>query len=112
MAPHRVEAALLNGKEEIEAEFFDGSADEAFVKAVELNIAHGLPLTLTERKLAAARIMASCPDLSDRAIASIIKRPSVTGRERQRTTRPPGRAAGAVFPSGETEKGSVAAVHR
>lgn len=66
---HRVRAAMLNGKIEIEAEFFDGSEDEAFVKAVELNIAHGLPLTMTERKLAAARILANCPDLSDRTIA-------------------------------------------
>lgn len=66
---HRVHAALLRGDEVIEAEFFDGSEDEAFIRAVELNIAHGLPLTMAERKLAAARIAASCPDLSDRAIA-------------------------------------------
>lgn len=66
---HRVQAALLQGREEIEAEFFDGSVDEAFVWAVELNIAHGLPLTMAERKLAAARIIAGCPHLSDRAIA-------------------------------------------
>lgn len=66
---HRVHAAVLNGKEEIEVEFFDGSADEAFLQAVELNIAHGLPLTMAERKLAATRIVASSPNLSDRAIA-------------------------------------------
>lgn len=66
---HRVYAALLNDKEEIEAEFFDGSEDEAFVQAVELNIAHGLPLTMVERKRAAARIVTRRPDLSDRAIA-------------------------------------------
>lgn len=66
---HRVHAAMLRGDEVIEAEFFDGSEDEAFIRAVELNIAHGLPLTMAERKLAAARIVASCPDLSDRAIA-------------------------------------------
>lgn len=66
---HRVYAAMLRGDEVIEAEFFDGSEDEAFVRAVELNIAHGLPLTMAERKLAATRIAASCLDLSDRAIA-------------------------------------------
>jgi ParB-like chromosome segregation protein Spo0J len=66
---HRVRAAMLNGAEQIEAEFFDGSEDEAFIRAVELNVAHGLPLTMAERKLAAARIIASCPGLSDRAIA-------------------------------------------
>jgi hypothetical protein len=66
---HRVHAALLNGNEEIEAEFFDGSEEEAFFQAVELNITHGLPLTMTERKLAAVRIIATCPSLSDRAIA-------------------------------------------
>lgn len=66
---HRVHAALLRGEEVIEAEFLDGSEDEAFVRAVELNIAHGLPLTMAERKLAAVRIAAGCPGLSDRAIA-------------------------------------------
>jgi ParB-like chromosome segregation protein Spo0J len=66
---HRVHAVVLNGKDEIEAEFFDGSDDEAFVRAVELNVTHGLPLTMAERKLAAARIIASRPDLSDRAVA-------------------------------------------
>src|SRR5579859_6633506 len=52
---HRVRAAVHNGKEQIEAEFFDGSVEAAFVRAVELNTAHGLPLTLAERKLATAR---------------------------------------------------------
>lgn len=66
---HRMHAVMLNGEKEIEAEFFDGPADKAFVKAVELNIAHGLPLTMAERKLAAARIVANCPELSDRVIA-------------------------------------------
>jgi ParB-like chromosome segregation protein Spo0J len=68
---HRVQAALLKGREEIEVEFFDGSEDEAFVRAVELNTRHGRPLTMAERKLAAARIVASRPDLSDRALARI-----------------------------------------
>ena len=94
---HRVYAALLQGKEEIEAEFFDGSADEAFVQAVEHNIAHGLPLTMPERKLAAARIIASCPDLSDRVMRGprdCQTRPSQVSGVRLRKIR--GRTSGAA----------------
>ncbi len=49
--------------------FFDGSAEEAFIRAVEENISHGLPLTLADRKTAAMRIISTHPHLSDRAIA-------------------------------------------
>lgn len=66
---HRVQAALLRGRAEIEAVFFDGSEEEAFIRAVEENISHGLPLTLADRKAAAMRIISANPHLSDRAIA-------------------------------------------
>ncbi|ONI78163.1 hypothetical protein ALI144C_32400 [Actinosynnema sp. ALI-1.44] len=66
---HRVQAAKLNGVEEIEAVFFDGDDDEAFVLAVESNIEHGLPLSLAERSGAAERIVRSHPEWSDRAVA-------------------------------------------
>lgn len=68
---HRLRATLLRGQQTIEARFFDGDEDEAFVKAVKMNTAHGLPLTLAEREAAAARIIASYPDRSDRWVAGI-----------------------------------------
>ncbi|MFJ9691422.1 transcriptional regulator [Kitasatospora sp. NPDC101183] len=66
---HRVLAAAGKGERSIEAEFFDGTADEAFLKAVEANVAHGLPLSQADRRTAAERIVASHPHMSDRAIA-------------------------------------------
>lgn len=66
---HRVQAALLNGATKIRARFFDGSEAEAFVEAVRQNVAHGLPLSLADRKTAAARLIASHPSYSNRAIA-------------------------------------------
>lgn len=68
---HRLTAARMNGAEEIEAKFFHGSDAEAFVLAVRTNTAHGLPLTVSDRQAAATRIIASHPELSDRAIAGI-----------------------------------------
>ena len=67
---HRLRAAILNGDRFIEVEFFDGSDEEAFIRAVEQNIAHGLPLALADRKAAAARILRWRPELSDRSVAS------------------------------------------
>jgi ParB-like chromosome segregation protein Spo0J len=67
---HRVRAAELKGRTEIEVEFFDGSEADAFVHAVQRNIAHGLPLSLADRKAAALRIISTHPQWSDRTIAS------------------------------------------
>lgn len=66
---HRLRAAMLNGQTEVTVQSFDGSEADAFVLAVELNVRHGLPLTLRERKIAAQRIIASHANWSDRAIA-------------------------------------------
>ncbi|MEV7417385.1 streptomycin biosynthesis regulator [Streptomyces sp. NPDC089919] len=68
---YRVRAAVLRGEAEIAARFFDGSPEDAFVLAVEANTSHGLPLSLAERTAAAARILATHSQWSDRAIASI-----------------------------------------
>ena len=68
---HRLGVALMRGDEMIEVRFFDGSEQEAFVLAVQTNIAHGLPLSLADRTRAAERIIASHPEWSDRAIASV-----------------------------------------
>lgn len=65
---HRVRAAILLRRTEIEAEFFEGSEAEAFVLAVRLNTMHGLPLTLADRRAAAERIIAATPEWSDRVV--------------------------------------------
>ncbi|MFF4363760.1 transcriptional regulator [Streptomyces sp. NPDC001604] len=66
---HRLMAASLKGQEIIDVEFFDGSREDAFLRAVEANVEHGLPLTQADRTAAALRILKSHPDMSDRAIA-------------------------------------------
>ncbi|MER5732102.1 winged helix-turn-helix transcriptional regulator [Streptomyces sp. NPDC002138] len=66
---HRLVAAFLKGHETIHVEFFDGTAEEAFLRAVEANVTHGLPLSRSDRVAAAGRIIASHSQMSDRAIA-------------------------------------------
>jgi len=68
---HRLRAAELGAREHIEARFFDGDEHDAFVLAVEANAANGLPLSLTDRKVAAARIILTHPNRSDRWIAQV-----------------------------------------
>ncbi|WP_245887033.1 ParB/RepB/Spo0J family partition protein [Umezawaea tangerina] len=68
---HRVRAAARRGEETIDAVFFDGSEDDAFVIAVELNHAHGLPLSTADRRAAADRIVVAHPEWSDRRIAAV-----------------------------------------
>jgi ParB-like chromosome segregation protein Spo0J len=68
---HRLKAAVLRGERTIEVSFYDGDDAEAFVMAVKANIQHGLPLSLADRKAAAARIISSSPHWSDRAIAEV-----------------------------------------
>lgn len=67
---HRLAAAKLKGYREIEVIFFDGDHDETFYLAVQVNTQHGLPLSLADRKAAATRMIASSPEMSDRAIAN------------------------------------------
>ena len=68
---HRLKAAILRGERTIEATFYDGDDAAAFVMAVKANVQHGLPLSLSDRKAAAARIVHSSPHWSDRAIAEV-----------------------------------------
>src|ERR1700722_20377313 len=68
---HRLDAARIRGEKEICVRFFDCGEDEAFLLAVASNIKHGLPLTLADRRAAAARIISLRPDASDRWIAGI-----------------------------------------
>ncbi|NRQ31697.1 ParB N-terminal domain-containing protein [Nonomuraea sp. NN258] len=67
---HRLSAARLRGQRTIAARFFEGSEADAFVLAVRMNIEHGLPLTLADRRRAARRIIGSHPEWSDRMVAS------------------------------------------
>ncbi|MCC9308442.1 helix-turn-helix domain-containing protein [Kitasatospora sp. RB6PN24] len=68
---HRLLAAVLRSRESIEATFFDGPPEDAFLRAVEANVSHGLPLSLADRRTAVERIVITHPSLSDRAIARI-----------------------------------------
>jgi ParB-like chromosome segregation protein Spo0J len=68
---HRVQAAIRRGEQTIAARFFDGPETEAFVLSVWLNVAHGLPLSLSDRKRAAERIALSHPQWSDRRVAAV-----------------------------------------
>ncbi|MFD3728525.1 ParB/RepB/Spo0J family partition protein [Streptomyces sp. NPDC058671] len=67
---HRVAAAASMGLPSVEVQYFDGADEEAFLRSVTANIAHGLPLSVTDRKAAAERILRSRPDLSDRSVAA------------------------------------------
>lgn len=67
---HRVRATQIKGNATIAAQFYEGDEDAAFLLAVERNVAHGLPLSLADRKAAAARIVASHTNWSNRAIAA------------------------------------------
>jgi hypothetical protein len=84
---HRLLAASLKGRATIEVEFFDGSPADGFVRGVEANVTHGLPLSQADRRAAAARIVASHPQMSDRAIGEVagLAARSVAGIRRRST---------------------------
>ncbi|MFC9914424.1 ParB N-terminal domain-containing protein [Streptomyces sp. NPDC127197] len=68
---HRLRAAQLRGREHIAARFFEGSAQDAALLAVAMNIVQGRPLSQTDRTAAVERIVTMHPYWSDRAIAVI-----------------------------------------
>ncbi|MFE5289628.1 ParB N-terminal domain-containing protein [Nocardia sp. NPDC056611] len=67
---HRTSAARLKGFTHIDAYLVDGSEELAFIVGVRENTTHGLPLSLTDRRTAAERIMRTHPHWSDRSIAT------------------------------------------
>lgn len=69
---HRLLAAKARGEREIAVEYFDGSVEEAFLRAVRQNAVHGMPLSHADREAAVERIIASHEGMSDRAIAGIV----------------------------------------
>lgn len=68
---HRLRAAELRGRQEIEVRFFQGSEADVFLLSVAANTKHGLPLSLADRSSAARRIFATHPAWSDRMVASV-----------------------------------------
>jgi transposase-like protein len=68
---HRVRAAMLRGEETIEAKIYPGPMADAFVLSVRMNTSHGMPLSLGDRKAAAARIIASHRQWSNRIVAAM-----------------------------------------
>lgn len=68
---HRLRAAKLRGEKRVEVRFFDGDEESSFVLAVRVNVIHGLPLSLVDRRAAAARIAAAYPQWSDRMIGLV-----------------------------------------
>ncbi|MFF3842525.1 helix-turn-helix domain-containing protein [Streptomyces sp. NPDC001930] len=69
---HRLRATILRGGQDIAVRYVDGSPADLFIMSVQANSGHGLPLTLKDRKAAAARILASHHEWSDRAIAEVV----------------------------------------
>ncbi|MDQ0762844.1 ParB/RepB/Spo0J family partition protein [Streptomyces canus] len=66
---HRLTAATLAGRADIDVRYFDGDEKEAFVQAVQANLHRGRRLSQQERAAAARRIVAAYPQWSNRAIA-------------------------------------------
>jgi hypothetical protein len=84
---HRVEAARHLGLDRLEAWYFDGGAEEAFVEFVRRNVHQGLPLTLSERKRAAEHVLMTYPEWSDRRIAELCAiSPKTVGRLRPKSS--------------------------
>jgi hypothetical protein len=84
---HRLGAARLRGDTEIEVRWYEGDEHDAFAMAVQTNVSHGLPLSLADRREAAARVIESHAHWSDRMIASIVNlAPTTVGTLRARST--------------------------
>lgn len=84
---HRLRAAKLRGDETISVEFFEGDDEEAFLLSVNANVKHGLPLSLADREAAAARILASHGQWSNRAVAAVTGlSPTTVNAIRQRSS--------------------------
>jgi hypothetical protein len=68
---HRLLAARLRGEKYVAARFYECDPESVFVLSVQANVTHGLPLSLADRKAAAARIVHSHPHWSSRRIAKV-----------------------------------------
>jgi ParB-like chromosome segregation protein Spo0J len=83
---HRVAAHRQLGRREIAAVLFEGELSLALLLAIRANVTHGLPLSLSERREAAAQVLRDHADRSDRWIADMCGLSHVTvGKLRHRT---------------------------
>jgi hypothetical protein len=100
---HRLRAAVERGDSEILVEYFDGSEDDAFIRAVRDNVHHGLPLSRADREAAVVRLLRSRNEWSNRAIAAVtgLSAPTV-GAIRRRTTGMPFQSGSRVGRDGRT----------
>lgn len=69
---HRLRVAELRGDQEIDAVLVAATEEEAFALSAVLNVSQGLPLSWDDRKSAAARMLLSNPEWSDRFVASLV----------------------------------------
>jgi ParB-like chromosome segregation protein Spo0J len=83
---HRLLAAHILGRNTIAVRYFDGTREEAFAEAIRSNIAHGKPLTLTEREHAAVELLKMGSEWSDRRIGSVCGLSDKTVGRLRRTT--------------------------
>lgn len=84
---HRVLAARSLGLTMIQAVLFYGDETAAAVEAIRCNVAHGLPLTTSERLAAATKLLDQHAGWSDRRVASICGlSPKTVARQRRRAT--------------------------
>jgi hypothetical protein len=82
---HRTEAVLRRGGTDIQAVFFRGTDEEAFLLGLKLNLKHGLPLTAEDRRQAVDRLTSLHPEWSDRRIAMLTGvSPKTVGAHRPR----------------------------
>ncbi|WP_369392737.1 helix-turn-helix domain-containing protein [Streptomyces sp. CG1] len=82
---HRLRASILRGEGDLPVRYVEGSSADLFLRSVAANTRHGLPLTLKDRRAAVARILASHPHWSDRAIAAVSGvSPKTVGAARRR----------------------------
>jgi ParB-like chromosome segregation protein Spo0J len=85
---HRVAAARLLGQARISAVRYEGSAEDAYLESVRSNVAHGLPLSLDDRREAARRVLVAHPEWSDRRTAALCSLSGKTvGRLREELAR-------------------------
>jgi ParB-like chromosome segregation protein Spo0J len=98
---HRVLAARQLGLRRVLGTWFDGSPEDGYLEFVRRNVAHGLPLTLVERRRAARRILSSRPDRSDRGIGALCGlSPRTVARLREEAGTDAARANGTHHPKG------------
>jgi ParB-like chromosome segregation protein Spo0J len=110
---HRVRAAELRGDDVIAVRFVNGDETDTFVLAVQLNHAHGLPLTLADRTAAAARIVRAHPEWSNRRIAAVTGLAANTvGAVRRRSGTPDARPDIRIGRDGKARSEDAAAARR